>query len=91
MISGSDILFTTIHVITDWPISAHMNRDCTQRSFTAMDLGGHRGPIQRSVQHAPMERAHDKKQRAPFMNGNLLLHFPHPAVYIQGPDGKWLR
>ncbi|CAI9560234.1 unnamed protein product, partial [Staurois parvus] len=29
MMSGSDILFTTIHVITDWPISDHMNRDLT--------------------------------------------------------------
>ncbi|CAI9619280.1 unnamed protein product, partial [Staurois parvus] len=28
----SDILFTTIHVITEWPISDHMNRDLTQRS-----------------------------------------------------------
>ncbi|CAI9569421.1 unnamed protein product, partial [Staurois parvus] len=24
MMSGSDILFTTMHVITDWPISDHM-------------------------------------------------------------------
>ncbi|CAI9550512.1 unnamed protein product [Staurois parvus] len=24
MMSGSDILLTTIHVITDWPISDHM-------------------------------------------------------------------
>ncbi|CAI9596944.1 unnamed protein product [Staurois parvus] len=37
MMSGSDILFTTIHVITDWPISDHM-------------IGtSHRGPVQRSV------------------------------------------
>ncbi|CAI9578563.1 unnamed protein product [Staurois parvus] len=34
MMSGSDILLTTIHVIPDWPISDHMNRDLTQRSFT---------------------------------------------------------
>ncbi|CAI9538028.1 unnamed protein product, partial [Staurois parvus] len=33
----SDILLTTIHVITDWPISDHM-------------IGtSHRGPVQRSV------------------------------------------
>ncbi|CAI9606641.1 unnamed protein product, partial [Staurois parvus] len=37
MMSGSDILFTTIHVITDWPISDHM-------------IGtSHRGPAQRLV------------------------------------------
>ncbi|CAI9567637.1 unnamed protein product, partial [Staurois parvus] len=38
MMSGSDILFTTNHVITDWPISDHMNWDFTQRC-----------PVQRSV------------------------------------------
>ncbi|CAI9591189.1 unnamed protein product, partial [Staurois parvus] len=27
-----DILFTTVPVITDWPISDHMNQDLTQRS-----------------------------------------------------------
>ncbi|CAI9536149.1 unnamed protein product, partial [Staurois parvus] len=37
MMSGSDILLTTVHVITDWPISDHM-------------IGtSHRGPVQRSV------------------------------------------
>ncbi|CAI9603828.1 unnamed protein product, partial [Staurois parvus] len=37
MMSGNDILFTTVHVITDWPISDHM-------------IGtSHRGPVQRSV------------------------------------------
>ncbi|CAI9583300.1 unnamed protein product, partial [Staurois parvus] len=36
MMSGNDILFTTIHVITDWPISDHMNWDLTQRSCTAI-------------------------------------------------------
>ncbi|CAI9564715.1 unnamed protein product [Staurois parvus] len=39
MMSGSDILFTTVHVITDWPISDHMIRT------------SHRGPVQRSVFH----------------------------------------
>ncbi|CAI9532491.1 unnamed protein product, partial [Staurois parvus] len=37
MMSGSYILLTTIHVITDWPISDHMNGT------------SHRGPVQRSV------------------------------------------
>ncbi|CAI9571758.1 unnamed protein product, partial [Staurois parvus] len=32
--SGSDILFTTIHVITDWPISDQMNWDFTQVLYT---------------------------------------------------------
>ncbi|CAI9554869.1 unnamed protein product [Staurois parvus] len=45
MMSGSDILFTTIHVITDWPISNHMNRDLTQRSCTAI-LWTQRAPIE---------------------------------------------
>ncbi|CAI9543241.1 unnamed protein product [Staurois parvus] len=37
MMSRSDILLTTIHVITDWPISDHM-------------IGtSHRGPVQQSV------------------------------------------
>ncbi|CAI9538072.1 unnamed protein product, partial [Staurois parvus] len=35
MMSGSDILLTTLHVITDWPISDHMIRTL------------HRGPIRR--------------------------------------------
>ncbi|CAI9594582.1 unnamed protein product [Staurois parvus] len=34
MMSGSDILLATIHVITDWPIRDHMNQDFTQRSRT---------------------------------------------------------
>ncbi|CAI9595733.1 unnamed protein product, partial [Staurois parvus] len=32
----SDILFTTVHVITDWPISDYMTGDFTQRSRTAI-------------------------------------------------------
>ncbi|CAI9620794.1 unnamed protein product [Staurois parvus] len=40
MMSGSDILFTTIHVITGWPISDHMNQDLTQRSRTAICVCG---------------------------------------------------
>ncbi|CAI9599736.1 unnamed protein product, partial [Staurois parvus] len=37
MMSTSDILLTTIHMITDWPISDHMIRT------------SHRGPVQRLV------------------------------------------
>ncbi|CAI9591353.1 unnamed protein product, partial [Staurois parvus] len=36
MMSGSDIFFTTAHVITEWPIRYHMNWDLTQRSHTAI-------------------------------------------------------
>ncbi|CAI9548448.1 unnamed protein product, partial [Staurois parvus] len=36
MMSGSDILFTTVHVISDWPISDHVNHDLTQRSYTVI-------------------------------------------------------
>ncbi|CAI9539437.1 unnamed protein product, partial [Staurois parvus] len=43
MMSGSDILLTTLHVITDWPICDHM-------------IGGHSG--QRiAVLRSPRERA----------------------------------
>ncbi|CAI9538545.1 unnamed protein product, partial [Staurois parvus] len=35
--SASNILLTTIHVITDWPISDH-DWDLTQRSHTAIDV-----------------------------------------------------
>ncbi|CAI9563596.1 unnamed protein product, partial [Staurois parvus] len=45
----SDILLTTLHVITDWPISDHM-------------IGtSHRGPVRRSVFHCVLrtQRAPD--------------------------------
>ncbi|CAI9610985.1 unnamed protein product [Staurois parvus] len=46
----SDILLTTIHVITDWPISDHM-------------IGtSHRGPVQRSMPRAPRERTQAGKR-----------------------------
>ncbi|CAI9534691.1 unnamed protein product, partial [Staurois parvus] len=47
MMSGSDILLTTIHVITDWPVSDHMIRI------------SHRGPIQwlPGSAHTPKWRA----------------------------------
>ncbi|CAI9594301.1 unnamed protein product, partial [Staurois parvus] len=35
MMSGSDILFTNVPVITDWPIRDYMNCDLTQRSLLA--------------------------------------------------------
>ncbi|CAI9600390.1 unnamed protein product [Staurois parvus] len=34
MMSGSDILRTTIHVITDWPISDHMIGTHTEVPYT---------------------------------------------------------
>ncbi|CAI9610323.1 unnamed protein product [Staurois parvus] len=43
MMSASDNLLTTIHVITDWPISDHMIRT------------SHRGPVQRWVLRALRE------------------------------------
>ncbi|CAI9592296.1 unnamed protein product [Staurois parvus] len=49
----------------------------------------HRGPIQRSV--FCCVSVHSPKWRAMFMNGNPPLHCPSPAVYIHGPDGKWLK
>ncbi|CAI9540115.1 unnamed protein product, partial [Staurois parvus] len=52
--SVSDILLTTLHVITDWPISDHMIRT------------SHRGPVQRSVFHCVQrtQRAPDPRERA---------------------------
>ncbi|CAI9600520.1 unnamed protein product [Staurois parvus] len=38
MMSGSDILFTTIHVITDWPISDHMIGTSHRRSRTVIGV-----------------------------------------------------
>ncbi|CAI9558046.1 unnamed protein product, partial [Staurois parvus] len=73
----SDILLTTLHVITDWPISDHM-------------IGtSHRGPVRRSMFHCVL--AQDtagtgsqccalpggvQKQGAgrPFINGHPTLH-----------------
>ncbi|CAI9540696.1 unnamed protein product, partial [Staurois parvus] len=92
MMSGSDILFTTVHVITDWPISDHV-------------IGtSHRGPIQQSVlccvwrtQRAPIVVPRAPRQwqiavlRAPFINGHLTLHCHRPAIYMQRPVGKWLK
>ncbi|CAI9538132.1 unnamed protein product, partial [Staurois parvus] len=64
----------------------------------------YRGPVRRSVFHCVRrtQRAPDRgaarsqgartsrKKWAPFMNSNPLLHCSHPAVYVHGPDGKWL-
>ncbi|CAI9573829.1 unnamed protein product [Staurois parvus] len=50
MMSESDILLTTLHVITDWPISDHM-------------MGtSYRGPVRRSVFHCVRrtQRASDR-------------------------------
>ncbi|CAI9605202.1 unnamed protein product [Staurois parvus] len=35
MMSGSDILLSTIHVITDWPISDHMIGTSRRSVFSA--------------------------------------------------------
>ncbi|CAI9608860.1 unnamed protein product, partial [Staurois parvus] len=71
----SNILLTTVHVITDWPISDHMIWTSHRRSHTAICVQG---------------GTHRLKMRAPFMNDNPLLHCSCPAVYVHGPDGKWL-
>ncbi|CAI9533011.1 unnamed protein product, partial [Staurois parvus] len=85
----SDILLTTLHVITDWPVSDHM-------------IGtSYRGPVQRTVFHCVTDftrivchdlpgSSHNAQWRAPFMNGSPPLHCHRLAIYIQWPDGKWL-
>ncbi|CAI9623004.1 unnamed protein product, partial [Staurois parvus] len=70
MMSGSDILYTTIHVIPDWPISDHIigtshSDRCSQEACTASEWGV-------------------------FINSDPLLHCSRLAVYVHGPDGKWL-
>ncbi|CAI9589937.1 unnamed protein product, partial [Staurois parvus] len=83
----SDILLTPIHVITVWPISDHM-------------IGtSYRGPVQGSEDTVGTGSqcrvlpgsAHWLKMRAPFINGTPLLHCSRPAVFVHGPDGKWLN
>ncbi|CAI9593127.1 unnamed protein product, partial [Staurois parvus] len=76
MMSASDILLTTIHVITDWPISDHLigtsHRGPVQRSVFHC-VGGHSGH-QIAVLHAPRERTQSK------MSG---------AVYALPPSGRF--
>ncbi|CAI9552652.1 unnamed protein product [Staurois parvus] len=74
----SDILLTTLHVITDWPISDHM-------------IGtSYRGPVRRSVFHCARS-VHKQGAGRPFINSHPTLHCHPPAVYIQRPDGRWLK
>ncbi|CAI9589111.1 unnamed protein product, partial [Staurois parvus] len=74
MMSASDILLTTIHVINDWPISDQMNRDLTQR---APDRG---------AAHSQGART-GREAGGCFINGHLLLHCSLLAVYIQTDRG----
>ncbi|CAI9580538.1 unnamed protein product, partial [Staurois parvus] len=46
----------------------------------------HRAPVQRSV-----SRAHRQGSGKTFINSHPLLHCSHLALYIHGPDGKWLK
>ncbi|CAI9608066.1 unnamed protein product, partial [Staurois parvus] len=73
----SDILLTTLHVITDWPISDHMIR----RSDTA-------GNGSRCC--ALPGSAHKQGAGRPFINGHPTLQCHRLAVYMQRPDGRWL-
>ncbi|CAI9606360.1 unnamed protein product [Staurois parvus] len=75
MISGSDILVTTVHVITDWPISDHI-------------IGtSHSGPVQRSghrghritVPRTPGECAQAVNV------GTIYERQPAPALLPSGP------
>ncbi|CAI9577585.1 unnamed protein product, partial [Staurois parvus] len=64
----------------------------------------YRGPVRRLVFHCVRrtQRAPDRgaarSQGArtsrecgrTFINGHPLLQCSHPAVYVHGPDGKWL-
>ncbi|CAI9591295.1 unnamed protein product, partial [Staurois parvus] len=72
------ILLTTLHVITDWPISDHM-------------IGtSYRGPVRRLVFHCVRGSAHKQGAGRPFINGHPTLHCHRPAVYMQRTVGKWL-
>ncbi|CAI9537554.1 unnamed protein product, partial [Staurois parvus] len=72
----SDILLTTIHVITDWPITL-------MRSRTAISIPFCVWRTQQGV-------CTNREARRTFINGHLPLHCSRPAVYIHGPDRKWL-
>ncbi|CAI9566876.1 unnamed protein product, partial [Staurois parvus] len=81
MMSASDILLTTIHVITDWPISDHMIRTT------------HRGSVQRSVFHcaritvpcAPRELAQAENAEV------VYIWPPAPALPPFGRLCTWAR
>ncbi|CAI9595891.1 unnamed protein product, partial [Staurois parvus] len=83
----SEILLTTIHVITDWPISDHM-------------IGtSHRGPVQRSVSgghsgHRIMVLSAPRECAQPENVGAIYERQPAPALLpfqtLHGPDRKWL-
>ncbi|CAI9597228.1 unnamed protein product, partial [Staurois parvus] len=76
----SGILLTTLHVITDWPISDHMIRTSK------------RGPVRRSVFHCVRRTQRDRIGAGrPFINIYPTLHCHRPAVYIQRPDGEVVK
>ncbi|CAI9561871.1 unnamed protein product, partial [Staurois parvus] len=71
----SDILLTTLHVITDWPISDHM-------------IGtSYRGPVRRSVFHC-VRRTQLARDCAVYKRPPDPA--VPPAVYLKRPVGKWL-
>ncbi|CAI9547243.1 unnamed protein product, partial [Staurois parvus] len=82
MMSGSDILLITIHVITDWPVSDHM-------------IGtSHRGPIQRSVfsGHSGHQIAvlRALRERAQAVNAEAVYEQqPAPALLPSGRLCTW--
>ncbi|CAI9583967.1 unnamed protein product, partial [Staurois parvus] len=85
--SGSDILFTTVHVISDWPISDHMNLDLTQRSRTVICV---------TLCPPDTDRSTARSQGAQPGNGCggtfriVPQQCSRPAVYWHAPDWKRL-
>ncbi|CAI9547721.1 unnamed protein product, partial [Staurois parvus] len=75
----SDILLTTLHVITDWPISDHMI------GIPSNDHG-HRIAVLR----APRERAQLEMAGAVYERQPAPGVPPSCRFYKQQADGKWL-
>ncbi|CAI9558486.1 unnamed protein product, partial [Staurois parvus] len=70
----SDILLTTLHVITDWLISDHMIRT------------SHRGPVRRSVFHCVRRTQRAPDRGAACFQGAATQAGFGEAVYKQPPD-----
>ncbi|CAI9582706.1 unnamed protein product, partial [Staurois parvus] len=83
----SDILLTTLHVITDWPISSHMIGDFAERSRTTIGVPLCLEDTAGTGSQCCVLPGSAHKQGA---GRPPTLHCHRPAVYIRGPDGKRL-
>ncbi|CAI9568068.1 unnamed protein product [Staurois parvus] len=85
MMSGREILFTTVHVITDWPISDYMNRDLTQRSHTSICVPLWTGDTRSVFRYVLWERTQAEDA------GAIYEQQPTPALLPSGCLYTWAR